>query len=82
MSVSFLCDMVSTINPFTAPACKISGLKDARKHLQTVYFPVLWRCATCFDENPFTYNYASAKKENKILQVSDFVVLLVVFKWQ
>ena len=67
MSVSFLCDMVSTINPFTAPACKISGLKDARTHLQTVYFPVLWRCATCFDGNPFTYNYASAKKENKNL---------------
>ena len=28
------------INLFTAPACKISGLKDARIHLQTVYFPV------------------------------------------
>ena len=29
------------INPFTAPACKISGLKDAQTCLQTVYFPVL-----------------------------------------
>ena len=28
-------------NPFTAPACKISGLKDARTCLQTQYFPVL-----------------------------------------
>ena len=28
------------INPFTAPACKISGLTDARTCLQTVYFPV------------------------------------------
>ena len=27
--------------PFTAPACKISGLKDARMRLQTVYFPAL-----------------------------------------
>ena len=30
-----------TINPFTAPARKISGLKDAGTRLQTVYFPVL-----------------------------------------
>ena len=29
------------INPFIAPACKISGLKDARTRLQTVHFPVL-----------------------------------------
>ena len=26
------------INPFTAPACKISGLKDARTRQQTLYF--------------------------------------------
>ena len=29
------------LNPFTAPACTISGLKDAGTRLQTVYFPVL-----------------------------------------
>ena len=29
------------INPLTAAACKLSGLKDARTHLQTVYFLVL-----------------------------------------
>ena len=29
------------LNPFTAPACKVSGLKDARTRLQTVYLPVL-----------------------------------------
>ena len=28
-------------NPFTAPACKLSGLNDARARLQTVHFPVL-----------------------------------------
>ena len=28
-------------NPFTAPACKTSRLKDALARLQTVYFPVL-----------------------------------------
>jgi len=26
-------------NPFTAPTCKISGLKDARTRLRSVYFP-------------------------------------------
>ena len=31
----------SHFNPFIAPACKISGLKDARTRLQRVYFPVL-----------------------------------------
>ena len=30
-----------TINSFTTPACKMSGLKDARTRLQTVYFSVL-----------------------------------------
>ncbi len=29
------------VNPFTAPACKISELTDARTNLRTVYFPVL-----------------------------------------
>ena len=29
------------INPFTAQACKNSGLNDTRTNLQTVYFPVL-----------------------------------------
>ena len=31
----------SDFNPSTAPAYKISGLKDARTRLQIVYFPVL-----------------------------------------
>ena len=35
------------INPFTAPAGNISGLKDARTRLQTGY-------AISFDENTFT----------------------------
>ena len=41
-----VCIMLTVIclffcNPFTAPACTISGLNDTRKRLQTVYFPVL-----------------------------------------
>ena len=55
-----------TVNPITAPACKISGLKDARTRLQTVYIP-----------GPITHllsmlcvwmkilSHASAKKETK-----------------
>ena len=34
-------ETVWLINPFTAPACKTSGLKDARTRLQIVHFPVL-----------------------------------------
>ena len=30
-----------SVNPFTAPACKISRLKNAPTHLQTIYFQVL-----------------------------------------
>ena len=33
--------LASGLNPFTATAFKISGPKDARTRLQTVYFPVL-----------------------------------------
>ena len=39
------------LNPFTAPACNISGLKDARTRLQTVYFPVLSHI--CFERCVF-----------------------------
>ena len=31
---------MAQFNPFTAPVCKISGLKDARTRLGTEYFPV------------------------------------------
>ena len=33
--------MYFVFNPFTSPACKMSGVKDAQTRLQTVYFPVL-----------------------------------------
>ena len=33
--------MAPCINPFTAPACKLSELKSAQTCLQTVYFSVL-----------------------------------------
>ena len=51
-------------NPFTAPACKISGVKDARAHLQTVHFPVLRPTfnAVRLNENPLT---CQCEKEDK-----------------
>ena len=56
---------VCVINPFIAPACKISGLNDTRTRLQTYIFRP---CNTSifsalrFDENPFKYQ---GKKEDK-----------------
>ena len=71
----------SDINPFTAPACTISGLKDALTCLQMVSFSgavTLTFSAMCFDESPFTYQ---CDKEQKGVRVSNFSVLLVIFKW-
>ena len=69
------------INLFTAPACKISGLKDARIHLQTVYFPVhfpstfnavFWRKS---------FHVPVWKRRQKGLRVSNFALSMAVFKW-
>ena len=49
-----------SFNPFTAPARKFSGLKDARTCMQKVYFPIF--NAVRFDENPFA---CQGEKENK-----------------
>ena len=49
-----------SFNPFTAPARKFSGLKDARTCMQKVYFPIF--NAVRFDENP---SHASVKKKTK-----------------
>ena len=53
------------INPFTAPACKISGLKDARTHLKNSLFsgPVTSPFSVMhFDENLLR---SQCEKENK-----------------
>ena len=34
---------ITITNPFNAPVCKISGLKDVRTRLHTVHFPVQQR---------------------------------------
>ena len=69
------------VNPLTATACKISGLKDGRTRLQTVYFRS-WNTsafsAMRFDENPFTCQLK--KKKKKFKRVSNFALLIVVSK--
>ena len=53
-------------NPFTAPACQISGLKDARMRMQTVYFQSCNSSTSNvlnFDENGFT---CQSEKEDKM----------------
>ena len=68
---------MTVTNPFTTPACKISGLKDARTRLETVYFQVLYLLAMlCILMNICTH--ASAKTKTK--SISNFTPLLVSFK--
>ena len=73
------------MNPFTAPACKISRLKDARTRLQTVYFPVLWHLFSVLCVLMKILSHARKRREKrrrkKGWRVSNFALLLVVFKW-
>ena len=77
--------LISTPSVFTAPVCKISGLKDALTCPQMVYIfsgtVTLTFSAMCFDENPFTYHCYQCEKEWTGVRVSNLAVLLVVFKW-
>ena len=74
-------DFSSVLNLFTAPACKISRLKNARTHPKTVYFPVLGIStsnAMRFDEN---FLMQVRQRRQKGLMVSNVALLLVVVKW-
>ena len=73
-------DFSSVLNLFTAPACKISRLKNARTHPKTVYFPVLGIStsnAMRFDEN---FLMQVRQRRQKGLMVSNVALLLVVVK--
>ena len=70
------------LTPFTAPAFKISGLKDAGTRLQNSIVSGTMTStvnAVCFDENPFI---CQCEKEDKQSRVSNFALLSVVFKCQ
>ena len=51
------------INPFTSPACTISGLNNARTRLKTVYFPVLYHLFSVSCILMEILLHASAKKQ-------------------
>ena len=60
-----------TLNPFTAPACTICGLKDSPTHLQTAYFQSCNHLSSmlCILMKIVSHNYASAKNKTKKLKV-------------
>ena len=59
-SDSSVCIGLHYINPFTAPACEIFGLKDARPRLRS--YSTYTFSAKRFDEDPFT---CQREKEDK-----------------
>ena len=67
-------------NPFTAQACKMSGLKGAHIHLQTVYFSVpqksYFQCCVLKK----ILSHTNAKKKTQTFSILHFAPLLVVFK--
>ena len=74
------------INPLTAPACQISGLKDARTRLQTVYFPVLYHIyfqCYAFWGNPFR-SLCKRKKAKRLkgFKFGTFIGRFQVTSWQ
>ena len=64
--------MVVRFNPFTAPDCKIFGLKDARMHLQTVYSGPITHLPSMLCILMKIRSHASSKKKKKGLRVSNF----------
>ena len=80
MSISW-----SSLNPFTALEWKVSGLKNARTHLKTVYFLVLkhiyFQCYSFWWKSFDMPVQNKQKQTKKCLRVSNLALLLVVFKW-
>ena len=76
--------MFTVINPFTAPACKISGLEDARTGLQNSPFsgPIASALnAMRFGESPFTCQCEKEDKKAEGFHIFQFrLSLLVIFK--
>ena len=55
-------------NHFTAPACKMSGLKDAQTCFQTMYFLVLYHLFSMLCALMKVLSHASVKKKTKKLK--------------
>ena len=76
---------ICEFNPFTAPACKISGLKDARTRLQTVYFPLLQHLLSVRRVSLKILSHDSVKNKTETVQGFKFCTLIVHFQaasWQ
>ena len=74
-------DLLDSFNPFTAPDCKISGLKDAGLCLQTVHFPSYNICLQCYRFWWQSFHMTVQKRKQNGLRVSNSALLLVVLKW-
>ena len=77
----FAFEKYKCINPFTAPARKLSRLKDAHTHLKIVYFPVLG--ISTFNAMRFDENFrmqVQKKKKTRRLKVLNLALLLLVLK--
>ena len=60
-----------SLNPFTASACKISGLNDAQTHLQTaILFSPMTHLASMLCVLMKTLSHVSAKRRQKGQRIS------------
>ena len=81
-------DQFSILNPFTAPACTISGLKDARTRLQFFYIPtyMLHNTSTFsvmrHDENLFTCQCKKEDKKAYCFKFRTFMCCFQMIPWQ
>ena len=68
-------------NPFTAPACKISGLKDARTPLlkKSIFSSPVTHLLSVLCVLIKILSHASAKKKKKGRRIWNFALLLIVF---
>ena len=74
--------MVSVdVNPFTAPACNFSGLKEARAHAHSIYSGPLTHLLSMLRALMQLFHVPVQKRRQKSSRVSYLVLLLVVFKW-
>ena len=71
------------LNPFTAPACKMSGLKTVHTSLQMVYFPV--PCITNLLSVMYIlieiFWHAKARNKKVYIRISNSTLSVVIFNW-
>ena len=69
------------INPFTAPSCKLSGLKDERKRPQNgIFSGLITNLFSVLCVSMKILSHASAKKKTKRLKDVKFPTFIGLFK--